>query len=219
MTRAGVALLVAALSAQTACHTSGPLADRAPTVSSILFLGNSITIHGPDSTIGWAGNWGMAASAQSKDYAHVLTADFPGATQTEVSLTSFEQNYRTFDMTSLAAMLQARPSVVVIELGDNVTDTLGYAPYYSALVSYVSANSGARVVCTNTWFGSQAVNAAVKSGCTGTNVRFVDLTAVSADPLNHAGSERSFSDPAVAGHPGDAGMAQIAARLYTAITQ
>jgi hypothetical protein len=219
MTRAGVALLVAALSSQAACHASAPLADRAPAVSSILFLGNSLTIHGPDSTIGWTGNWGMAASAQPKDYAHVLAADFPGATQTEVSLTSFEQNYRTFDMTSLAAMLQARPSVVVVELGDNVTDSLGFASYYSALINYVSTTSGARVLCTNTWFGSQTINAAIKSGCTGTNVQFVDLSAISANAVNHAGSERSFSDPAVAAHPGDAGMAQIAARLYAVLAQ
>ncbi len=219
MTRAGRAVLLAALTACTACHASGPLAGQLPHVSSILFLGNSITLHPPSPDIGWTGNWGMAASAQANDYAHLLAADFPGAAQTEVSITSFELSYRTFDITSLAAMLQARPSVVVVEVGDNVTDSLGFAPYYTALINYVSTTSGARVLCTNTWFGSQTINAAIKSGCTGTNVQFVDLSDLSADPRNHAGSERTFSDPAVAGHPGDAGMAQIAARLYAAIEQ
>jgi hypothetical protein len=217
MTRAGRAVLLLLLAALIACHASGPLVDQLPPVSSILFLGNSITLHPPSPDIGWSGNWGMAASAQAKDYAHLLTANFPGATQSEVSITDFELNYRTFDITSLHAMLEAAPSVVVVEVGDNVTDSLGFAPYYAALIKYVSSSSSAIVLCTSTWFGSQTINAAIQSGCTGSNVRFVDLSGLHADSLNQASSERTFTDPAVGSHPGDAGMIQIAARLYAAI--
>jgi hypothetical protein len=39
----------------------------------ILFLGNSITMHGAKPSIGWSNNCGMAASALDKDYVHVLT--------------------------------------------------------------------------------------------------------------------------------------------------
>ena len=35
----------------------------------VLFVGNSITLHGPRPQIGWTNNWGMAASARDKDYA------------------------------------------------------------------------------------------------------------------------------------------------------
>ena len=38
----------------------------------VLFVGNSITLHGPRPQIGWTNNWGMAATARDKDYVHLL---------------------------------------------------------------------------------------------------------------------------------------------------
>jgi len=40
----------------------------------VLFLGNSITRHGPKPSIGWTNNFGMAASSVDKDYVHVLAS-------------------------------------------------------------------------------------------------------------------------------------------------
>ena len=40
----------------------------------ILFLGNSITRHGPSQAVGWSGDWGMAASAREKDFVHLVTS-------------------------------------------------------------------------------------------------------------------------------------------------
>lgn len=38
----------------------------------IMFIGNSVTLHGPSESIGWYGNWGMAASSLDKDYVYVF---------------------------------------------------------------------------------------------------------------------------------------------------
>ena len=38
----------------------------------VMFVGNSMTLHGVRPEIGWNHCWGMAASAREKDYAHLL---------------------------------------------------------------------------------------------------------------------------------------------------
>ena len=50
--------------------------------NSILFLGNSITMHAPeaDLTPVWTGNWGMAASSQAHDYVHALAGEIDAKT-------------------------------------------------------------------------------------------------------------------------------------------
>jgi len=49
-----------------------PLNIGIETLDDILILGNSITYHSENPSNGWYGNWGMAASSQNKDYAHLL---------------------------------------------------------------------------------------------------------------------------------------------------
>ena len=48
--------------------------DPAKRGARVLFVGNSITLHGPRPQIGWTNNWGMAASARERDYVHLLQA-------------------------------------------------------------------------------------------------------------------------------------------------
>jgi hypothetical protein len=40
----------------------------------LIVIGSSITWHVSDPSIGWNGSWGMAASAEDRDFAHVTAA-------------------------------------------------------------------------------------------------------------------------------------------------
>ena len=41
-------------------------------VKKVMFFGNSITRHEPNASLGWYGDWGMAASSKEKDFVHLV---------------------------------------------------------------------------------------------------------------------------------------------------
>ncbi|MDZ7619226.1 MAG: hypothetical protein U1E05_19685, partial [Patescibacteria group bacterium] len=92
----------------------------------ILFLGNSITRHGPAAKIGWTGNWGMAASEEAKDYVHVLVHALAGrwgkSPEFQVhNVAVFERQYDTYDVaTILQSHREFQSDIVIIALGENV---------------------------------------------------------------------------------------------------
>ena len=94
-------------------------------VNSILFLGNSITLHGPAPQIGWTGNWGMAASSEDKDYVHVLlnqiTQATGGAPQVMVkNIADFERHLTDYNIQEeLKQELAFNADVIIIALGEN----------------------------------------------------------------------------------------------------
>lgn len=210
---------VAALSVTFAGNGCSMVDGPVPPFNNILFVGNSLTLHAPAPEIGWMGNWGMAASAESKDYAHVFAAKFPDARQTELNLGTFETSYRTFDVTSLDSVPGGRPDLVIVELGDNVADVSDYQTYYRTLIEHIEHKTSARVLCASTWFRKRGIDAAIHDACTSGGGRYVDLSVISINPANQAGSERTFGDAGVAGHPGDRGMSAIATILYDALRQ
>ena len=95
-------------------------------VGKILFLGNSITIHGPKPEIGWNGDWGMAASALDKDYVHVLAARVAQAAGGKPkwmsrNIADFERGHPTYDIAAgMKDELAFKPDVVVVAIGENV---------------------------------------------------------------------------------------------------
>lgn len=113
------------LAVQMTARSAEPPATL-PVVRRILFLGNSITRHGPKPDIGWAGNWGMAATAADKDYVHVIATALAAQTGTapEVmvdNISDFERTPETFDFkTRLEKPLAFKAEIIVVAIGENV---------------------------------------------------------------------------------------------------
>jgi hypothetical protein len=98
-------------------------ASAATMFRKVLFLGNSITKHGPKGDIDWTGNWGMAASAESKDYVHLVTkalAEKQGAAPEVLvkNIADFEREYADYDIaTKLKEVVDFQADLIILAIG------------------------------------------------------------------------------------------------------
>ncbi len=90
---------------------------------------------------------------------------------------------------------------------------------YGKLIDRLASTTNARILCTSTWFRKRVIDVAIHDACTSQGGRYVDLSPISVNPANQAGSERVFGNSGVAVHPGDRGMSAVAARLFDALRQ
>lgn len=197
----------------------------------ILFLGNSITLHGPKADIDWAGNWGMAASSEDKDYVHLVTAAIArhtGSTpQIKVTnIADFERNYATYDVAGqLKDFFAFDPDLVVLAIGENVP-ALGSddakAQFKAGVMRILACALAKRhpLLVVRSCFGPDpAKDEVLRQACHEAGGIFVDAGPLGQVEANLARSERSFKHAGVAGHPGDRGMKAIADAITQAVLQ
>ena len=124
----GLALVLATLGIQDSATTGQEpeeLHVGTLRIGKVLFLGNSITLHGPAPEIGWTGNWGMAASAQEKDYVHLLLDRIAkaagGKPQVMIkNVADFERRLNDYNLRDeLKQELAFEADVIIIALGEN----------------------------------------------------------------------------------------------------
>ena len=97
-----------------------------PKAKRILFLGNSITLHGPAAAIGWTNNWGMAATPGKRITSMSLRTPSPDSRAVRpkcgstISPTSRGTTIPTIWTPSSSATLDFKPDIVVVAIGENV---------------------------------------------------------------------------------------------------
>jgi lysophospholipase L1-like esterase len=194
----------------------------------VLFLGNSITLHGPSKKVDWTGNWGMAASALDKDYVHLVTKALVKkdgtAPETLVNnIATFERQYAAYDAAPLKEAAAFGADLIVVCIGENVpnlTTDEAKAQFKESVVKMLNGVRADRkpvIIVRSSFWANAAKDKALKQACAEVGGTFVDISALCKDEKNFARSERAFKHAGVANHPGDKGMQAIADAIVGAV--
>jgi hypothetical protein len=158
----------------------------------------------------------MASSSAANDFAHLVSTSLKlplSAATNFASLEMFPTTISDTDILSITTPVKSA-SMVVIEIGDNVTALADFAPQYSKLLDSVSQVR--LLICTSTWWEDSNKDAMIQSACTAHGGRYVFIGDISTDPANQDKHGVQFSDPGINTHPHDWSMAKIAERIVAA---
>lgn len=198
----------------------GQSADRGGRGTRILFVGNSITLHGIRPEVGWYHVFGMAASAAERDYVHlveraVLEAD-PEASFKICQVAEWERAYaegerlheKYRDSRDFAA------DIIIVRCIENCPwegfDGALFERQLDALLSYLDKEKKASLLVT-TGFWRHPGDAALRAYARERGCPCIELGDLGEDDAMKATG--LFAHRGVANHPGDLGMQTIAERL------
>jgi hypothetical protein len=209
------------------CFAASASAQAQP--QKILFVGNSITKHGPKADIDWHGNWGMAATSEDKDYVHVVSKALAmkhGAMPTIMvkNVADFERAHVGYDIAGRFADAAAfKADLVILCIGENVAALktpeaqAKYQEQVTALLKTLKSNPKAQIIVRSSFWANTVKDTAMRQACEAIGGTFVDISALSKDEKNYARSERPYKHAGVAHHPGDRGMAAIAEEIVKVV--
>lgn len=195
----------------------------------VLFLGNSITKHGPKKDIDWSGNWGMAASAEANDYVHLVTKALTekAGTAPEVmvkNIADFERAYSGYDIAAkMKEAIEFKGDLIILAIGENVPglktaeEKTKLQASVTTLLRALKGDRKPTILVRSCFWANAAKDEALQQACSAVGGIYVNIGSLSKDEANYARSERPYKHAGVANHPGDKGMAAIAAALVKAV--
>ncbi len=197
----------------------------------VLFLGNSITLHGPAPQIGWPSNWGMAASAQEEDYVHLLLQRISEAAGRKPeamirNIAEFERNCATYNVGSaLQKELEFDADLIIVAIGENVPAfpseeaKAAFGKALAGLLAALKKRGNQALFVRSCFWPDKAKDELMRQACREAGGTFVDISGLSRDESLYARSERKFAHAGVAAHPGDRGMKAIADAIWKAMNE
>ena len=187
----------------------------------ILFVGNSITLHGIRPEIGWHGCWGMAASSKEKDYVHLTMERVrqmdPDAAFCICQVADWERNFfRGEEILAQYAHARAfEADIIILRLVENCPkkdyEKQLFMTQYDGLMRYLDSTGSAKVIVT-TGFWKHPADEAIRAWAKEHKHPLCDLGELGEqDEMKAVGL---FEHTGVANHPGDVGMKAIADAIW-----
>lgn len=187
----------------------------------VMFVGNSITLHGILPSIGWNNEWGMAASAKENDYVHIIEdkvkVKHPDSAfcicQVAEWETKFDKGEKTFSLYESARDFGA--DIVIFRFIENCPQkeelTERFYEEYGKLLKFLTAKNKATQIIITNGFWKHIYDNQIEKFAIEHNYPFVDLGDLGE--LDEMKAIGLFEHSGVANHPGDLGMKNIAERI------
>lgn len=192
----------------------------------IMFVGNSITLHGYRPEIGWYGEWGMAASSRENDYVHICMRDVKkldkNASFCICQVCEWESNYKNgeekFSLYESARDFNA--DIIVMRAVENCSsedfERDVFIREYDKLLKYLNPDRKAKIIITSSFWHHPA-DETIKEYAESNNLPFCPLGDLGEEDKMKAIGK--FEHSGVANHPGDEGMIEIAHRIMKLIKE
>ncbi len=190
----------------------------------VLFVGNSITLHGILEEIGWYNQCGMAASRPENDYVHLCIEEIrktqPDSAFAIAQVADWERNYingsECLENYSLAR--EFNPDVIIMRCIENCPwqdfSRKDFLREYKALINYFNLSGKASVIITE-GFWKHSGNSDIKKVSEEMNYPFIPLEDLGENDAMKAIGE--YEHGGVQQHPNDLGMKNIAERILNAL--
>ena len=189
----------------------------------VLIYGNSIVFHGSHPPIGWTNNWGMAASAKEKDFAHLVVKGLEEmrgepADYRLANIAGLEHTFATNATQVAKSMAQGvafEPDYVVIAVGENCgvdfkqgRDLEAFKRFLENLARpFAESPKHPKIVLRSSFWPDCEKAKATKEVADAVGATYVDGGIGGIDENKAKGL---FSNSGVAAHPGDLGMRRLA---------
>ena len=188
----------------------------------VMFVGNSITLHGVKEDIGWFNRCGMAASSLDKDYVHVVMSKVlekdSDASFCICQAAGWERAYKD-GMAAMEKYVAARDfeaDVIIMRIIENCRGS-EYEPeiffeQYGEFINYLNKTGKAKVILT-TGFWKHPGDKEIMAVGEKYGYPTIYLGDLGEDDAMMA--KDLYEHKGVGMHPGDKGMENIAERIWT----